>query len=140
MKRCRICKQDKELSEFQSDSTRPDKLDPRCRDCKRLYYRIQRQTHKDTFKRKDQTYYLKHREEIIRKRSDNYQRDKYKIRARNMVKVALYNGILSHQPCEICGIIDTHAHHDNYNFPLDVRWLCPVHHCEWHMINGEGVY
>ena len=42
---------------------------------------------------------------------------------------------LSKSPCEICGIIKVQAHHDDYNFPLKVRWLCLVHHTEWHKHN-----
>jgi len=22
---------------------------------------------------------------------------------------------------------------------LNVRWLCPVHHSEWHKLNGDGL-
>lgn len=52
--------------------------------------------------------------------------------ARHMVKRAIDAGKLVRQPCEICGATPTHAHHDDYGKPLDVRWLCPPHHYEHH--------
>ncbi len=33
------------------------------------------------------------------------------------------------KPCEVCGTI-AEAHHDDYSKPLEVRWLCSVHHKE----------
>src|SRR5690349_9971798 len=39
--------------------------------------------------------------------------------------------------CEQCGAEPAQAHHDSY-YPdrwLDVRWLCPNHHLEWHREN-----
>lgn len=42
------------------------------------------------------------------------------------------------EPCEVCGSLKTVAHHDDYNKPLIVRWLCQPHHVEWHQLNGEG--
>ena len=49
-----------------------------------------------------------------------------------MVGQAVRDGRLIPQPCEKCGASPTHAHHDDYSKPLDVRWLCPVHHAEHH--------
>ena len=40
---------------------------------------------------------------------------------------------LEKQPCEVCGSLNTQAHHDNYSKPLEVRWLCQLHHSRIHM-------
>ena len=53
--------------------------------------------------------------------------------ARIRVKNALKFGRLMKQPCQRCGeIANVHAHHDDYSKPLDVMWLCPLHHRQRH--------
>jgi len=56
-------------------------------------------------------------------------------RVHDMTSVAIEQGLLTQQPCEICGEQKTVAHHDDYNKPYDVRWLCKKHHFEWHSKN-----
>jgi len=51
-----------------------------------------------------------------------------RVRAHSAVARALRSGRLKKQPCEECGSKDVHAHHDDYSKPLEVRWLCPLHH------------
>jgi hypothetical protein len=51
--------------------------------------------------------------------------------ARAQVKNAIKSGLLIKHPCEVCGDV-AQAHHDNYDKPLDVRWLCLDHHREFH--------
>jgi rubrerythrin len=52
---------------------------------------------------------------------------------------AIRDGILIKEPCEVCGQCDVVAHHKDYDNPLDVTWLCPKHHSDWHKENGEGL-
>jgi hypothetical protein len=60
-----------------------------------------------------------------------------------LVTQAIQKGILIPKPCEICGFSGilpdgrnaVHGHHDDYNKPLEVRWLCKKHHHEWHAKN-----
>lgn len=63
--------------------------------------------------------------------------------AHNLVDTAVSQGVLVPAPCEVCGKTGmmrdgrriVQAHHDDYNKPLDVRWLCQKHHHEWHKKN-----
>jgi hypothetical protein len=48
--------------------------------------------------------------------------------ARKTVENHLKIGDLIKQPCERCGNLNSHAHHENYDQPLIVVWLCPKHH------------
>lgn len=51
-----------------------------------------------------------------------------KRRAHRKVEVELRTGRMSKKPCEVCGNEKSQAHHDDYAKPLDVIWLCALHH------------
>lgn len=70
-----------------------------------------------------------------------------KVRARGKLQRAVKDGRIRREPCEfrvvvrtndevrgesrktqLCGEVETDAHHDDYSKPLDVRWLCRRHH------------
>ncbi len=54
--------------------------------------------------------------------------NKKNARARTMVFKAVKSGRLKREPCEECGDENVQAHHDNYDKPLNVIWLCSKHH------------
>lgn len=54
-------------------------------------------------------------------------------RAHTMVTKAIRDGRLTRQPCEVCGAGKVDAHHDDYDKPLEVRWLCRLHHHHLHL-------
>lgn len=58
-------------------------------------------------------------------------RNMKKIKCREAAKYRFQNP----EPCESCGQSATDRHHDNYNKPLEIRWLCAPCHREWHKIN-----
>lgn len=58
-------------------------------------------------------------------------RNPRKYAAHLLVNNAVRAGKLKREFCVICGA-KAHAHHDNYDYPLDVMWLCAVHHSERH--------
>jgi hypothetical protein len=67
--------------------------------------------------------------------SNKRQRKKNPKRFRAGVAVgrAVRSGKLTKQPCEVCGsnkIVE--GHHDDYDKPLEVRWLCQKHHRQIH--------
>ncbi len=91
-------------------------------------------------------YYLAHREELLEKvkayqkenlkvnieSSRRYaQRNRKKRAAYDAVQYAIKTGKLTKKPCH-CGKKKAEAHHENYNEPLLVVWLCVRHHNELH--------
>lgn len=59
-----------------------------------------------------------------------------KLKAQGLFGKRLARGKIIKKPCEICGSINVHGHHDDYNKPLEVRWLCPQHHANVHRKYG----
>lgn len=68
--------------------------------------------------------------EDVKRRRREYYGDAHK-----QVLRAVINGKLIKQSCEVCGCMETQAHHDDYNKPLEVRWLCDICHKKWHQDN-----
>lgn len=56
----------------------------------------------------------------------------HKVKAHRIVRDAVKKGSLVKQPCIICKEVKVIAHHDDYNKPLDVLWLCEIHHKQRH--------
>lgn len=54
------------------------------------------------------------------------------VRARRNIRNRIYKGYLTRQPCVICGTAQPHAHHEDYNKPLSIVWLCNQHHRQVH--------
>jgi len=52
-------------------------------------------------------------------------------RVGRIVEQAIKKGIIQPEPCSTCGK-RAEAHHDDYNKPLQIRWLCRLHHIAWH--------
>lgn len=48
--------------------------------------------------------------------------------AHSALRSALKRGLIDKEPCEVCGASDVDGHHDDYDRPMDVHWLCRLHH------------
>lgn len=65
-------------------------------------------------------------------------RQRIVMNARAYAGVYRRRGKLHPQPCESCGSGDVVSHHDDYSFPLAVRWFCRRCHRSWHRQHGPG--
>ena len=70
-------------------------------------------------------------------RANKYNKDWKKRNPRKLVAesaayTAIKSGKLVRKPCAVCGKQEVHAHHENYEKPLDVVWYCVDHHAERH--------
>lgn len=129
-KTCFKCGQEKDISEFYRHSRMADGHLNKCKSC------TKRDVNENRAKRID--YYRAY--EVVRAKTPKRRQlaakvsarwrdaDPRRTRSHNMVHRAVKAGKLAPKPCEVCGRHDVHAHHDSYDRPLDVMWLCPIHH------------
>lgn len=139
MKYCGSCETDKENNLFGKRKASNDGLSAKCKTCQKVYDKARAN---DPHREEQRRIYQQTDEgrEAGNKAKAKYRKlnpNKYK--AHTIVNNAIRSGKLFTEGCESCGADDpTHAHHDDYNKPLNVRWLCPLCHSQWHKENGEG--
>ena len=64
----------------------------------------------------------------------NNKEVRIKARARVSVKNEIVAGKIKKEPCEKCGDVKSEAHHEDYNKPLEVKWVCKKCHNKLHGI------
>ena len=72
------------------------------------------------------------RAKLTEKQREYRQRHADRYKAHRLVAYAVKAGRLPKRPCCVCGE-EAEAHHDDYSKPLEVRWLCRVHHVQVHL-------
>lgn len=91
---------------------------------------------KEENRRKKQGYCLSCHNEYMRanrpKHNELDEIAKKKANCRSYFNVYLRRGKIKKQPCEVCGSDNSQAHHEDYSKPLEVKWLCRIHHLEIH--------
>ena len=92
--------------------------------------REQREKHKEKRILHEREYRKLHADERYAK-AKKYRREKTGF-AVAKVNDAIKRGKITKEVCEVCGKEQAEAHHDDYNKPLEVRWLCKRCHTEWH--------
>lgn len=150
MKKCNSCNTEKHNSDFHKRKASKDGLAAKCKECQKEYdkgranlpHRVESRKEyqktdafKESHRKANKKYTKTHGYNITMGYRDKNQK-KYKVHW--MVAYAIKTGLIASLPCEICGCEKSHAHHDDYNKPLNVRWLCPAHHQQWHAEHGEG--
>lgn len=66
---------------------------------------------------------------------------KYQKKLRKRAHLKLFKAVRSKKiipgPCEICGTKKVDGHHEDYNRPYDVKWLCRSCHLALHRYKND---
>lgn len=137
-KKCSRCKETKLVAEFHTKSKGPTgtqyyqgwcKMCEKKRDGQRFeYHKKYNVDYKVTHPG-----YMAERQEASRKR--NMDKNRTRLRTRYHINA----GHIKKLPCVVCGEINVHSHHPDYNDHMRVVWLCPLHHSRLHAGDYELV-
>ncbi len=145
-RRCYDCGHTKVLDLFVANARKPGGRGYLCKECRNTHRREQYTPQVGVLRTEEEL--AARRENARRGRAADpsantaatgewRKRNPKKRRVQRMVQKAVADGALARQLCEVCGN-HAEAHHDDYDKPLDVRWLCTRHHNAWHVEHGEG--
>jgi len=155
-KQCFKCLSVKPLNEFYKHPQMPDGHLNKCKDCTKNDVKENRLAKIEYYKQYDKQRGMRPDRVEMRKlyqASDQGKQILKKLRTRyaekNPIKraAAIMVGnavrdrkLIKPDSCEKCFAKPSRlcGHHDDYAFPLVVRWLCSKCHRQWHIENGEG--
>jgi hypothetical protein len=117
---CKVCGKLKAEVEMAPSRIYKGKLyyQRRCRKCK---YAV---SDKEWRKENREKYKAAVRSGVKRYRKRYPKRHNARLRVRSWVA----KGKMAHLACQKCGNFLSEMHHPDYNFPLDIWWLCRQHH------------
>lgn len=127
---CIACSISKPIDDFYTHPRMADGRLGRCKECQKELTRRSRAARIEHYREYDRK-----RGKFPHRIADNiaqskkwYAEDKRRMKCHNAVHRALRNGSLVPENCSVCGAEKSVAHHEDYDKPLDVVWLCQVHH------------
>jgi hypothetical protein len=133
-KECFKCKTVKPLSEFYKHSGMADGHLNKCKECNKNDATTHRNKNLEKIREYDrargkESKRIKAATEITRAWRAEDSRRKL---AHSQVAKAIRNGTLVRQPCVRCAETKSVAHHEDYDYPLAVMWLCQTCHKQRH--------
>ena len=138
MKQCFKCGERKPLEDFYKHPGMADGYVNKCKECNRADVTKNRQAKIDYYRAYDRERGNRQDSKYRRRYCEN---NPIKYGATTMVCNAVRDGRLDKATrCSCCGSDGRlHGHHDDYEKPLIVRWLCAACHHEWHGKHGQGL-
>lgn len=133
-KECFKCKTVKPLTEFYKHSGMADGHLNKCKGCTKNDAAKHRSENLEKIRAYDKIRAKNpERAKTASKISAEWRKaDSRRMRAHNAVTRAIKKGSLVRHSCERCGEKKSYAHHEDYDKPLEVMWLCQPCHKQRH--------
>jgi len=129
-KACFKCGIEKPLDDFYKHPMMKDGHLGKCKECAKKDVNTYRLLNLEKIRAYDRARAsLPHRREMNTRATNKWRsEDRRRLSCHLKVKRAIKKGVLVRQPCQTCGEVNSLAHHEDYDKPLDVMWLCqPCH-------------
>lgn len=135
MRVCKKCGEDKPIFDYYKHPKGRDGYDTKCKICAKKIVMAARDANIDAVRAYDRNRSkLPHRLALNAETTRRYrEKNKKRTSCNRAVSYALKTGKLKKQPCWICGSEKVEGYHPDYDSPLDVVWLCHIHHKEIHL-------
>jgi hypothetical protein len=133
-KKCTRCGEIKSTDEFYKVKNRPNGtgICSHCKKCQNIMTaEWERKNRKQNYDR-HQRYRIAHMKLYSNSVKQWRIRNKNKLMAHRIVRNAIRRKDLIRGSCSICGLPNAHAHHESYEEPLKITWLCRKHHLMRH--------
>jgi len=133
-KTCKRCSEFLPISEFYVHAKMADGHLNFCKKCTKARVTIHREQNLERIRRYDVIRHGNPEAIAQRKKYDkwyNIAKANQKL-ANQKINNAVRDGRLIKHPCVICNNPKSEAHHHDYTKPLEVIWLCRIHHARLH--------
>ncbi len=158
MKFCSKCKLEKDESDFWIRNNRKSGVNSECKECAKIRRTQAYRERNAEMREKRRIYYQKNRQKLCKSQVDSQKgnrryrkyQNQYSIKkvksgdkkyvARRILNMAVRCGMVQRpDSCEKCfARIKVEGHHEDYNKPLDVVWVCKKCHLEIHRSLDKG--
>lgn len=159
MKSCSFCGDLKEYSQFHARKTSKDGKTSQCKECCKVFRKKHYEKNKEKELERSRKWKLENPEKnlstqkkwrkknkekyrlIVKRHAESYKkRNNHKIKARRKVAYAMSVGKIKKENCKICKAENSEAHHNDYDKPLNVIWLCQKCHKKEHRKKDERYF
>lgn len=133
-KRCNKCEIVKPITEFYKCRGMADGYLNQCKACKKVYADKYQSENIETLRKKARER-MRHpdRIKVASELTKAWKAADERIRkCHNKVQTEIRAGRLTRKPCTKCGNEKSVAHHEDYDKPLEIVWLCSVCHKKRH--------